>query len=107
MLEKITEIFDSLRERFCTELTEDWFSTIHFVFSDDGNWTFDVNNGQLEIREGLVGEPLSIVKTDKKTFDRVFSGEIPLEMAIMADKFTVDNIVEVFKLQTVFKKRKL
>ncbi|MEW6200440.1 MAG: hypothetical protein AB1546_00565 [bacterium] len=106
MMTNIDEVFRSLKERFCPELTDGWFSTIHFIFTDDGEWTFDVNSGELQITQGLTGEPLSVVKTDVNTFDRVFSGELPLEIPMMADRFDVDNLVEIFKLQTIFKKRR-
>lgn len=101
----LREKISDLSSRFLPERTEGWFSTILFRFRDGGEWTCDINDGRLRFTEGRPRDPLSTVLTDEETFDRLFAGEIPLEIAMMTDRFFVDNIVEIFKFQTVFQKR--
>ena len=97
-------IVESLRERFIPERTEGWITLIHFEFEDAGALSLSVEMRELSLEEGLEGDPLSVVRTDLETFDDLFSGRIPLELALMKDRFRTDNLVEIFKLQTVFEK---
>jgi hypothetical protein len=97
-------IMNSLRDRFLPECTEGWSTTIHVCFANGDAWTLDVDDCALRVTEGRSGEPLSTVTADPEAFDAVFAGRMPLEVALMSDRLAADNIVEIFKLQTVFKK---
>lgn len=104
MTKDLSRIIASLEERFMPECTEGWLSTIHVVFEGGGEWTLDVENCALRVAQGLRGEALSTVRAQPDTFDAVFSGRLPLEIALMSGRLSTDNLVEIFKLQTVFKK---
>ena len=98
----IGTILKSLERRFLSDRTDGWISVIHFIFNDAEPLTFRIEYNQLQIKEGLDGEPLSTVHTDTATFDCLFAGKAPLELVLMQNRFRTDNLVEIFKLQTVF-----
>ncbi len=104
MSRDLKTVLESLAERFMPERTTGWISVIHFIFSDAEPVTFEIDYNTLNISEGLQGEPLSTVHTDVETFDKLFAGRVPLELVLMQDRFRTDNLVEIFKLQTVFKR---
>ncbi len=98
----LNAVLQSLERRFLADRTEGWITVIHFVFEDAGPLTFRIEYNQLFVKEGLVGEPLTTVHTDVATFDRLFAGRAPLELVLMQNRFRADNLVEIFKLQTIF-----
>ncbi len=100
----MTKILESLQSRFVPDRSEGWISLIHFHFEDAPPLTFRIEHCELSVSEGLEGEPLSEVHTDAETFHKLFSGRLPLELVLMRNRLKTDNLIEIFKLQTVFEK---
>ncbi len=100
----MSTILESLKSRFLCDRAEGWISLIHFHFEDARPLTFQIEHSELCITEGLEGEPLSEVHTDVETFHKLFTGRMPLELALMQNRLKTDNLIEIFKLQTVFEK---
>jgi hypothetical protein len=92
-----------MRRNFIPECTKGWDSTIHIILKDAAAMTVDVSRREMKIRAGLEGKPLAVVRTDCETLLSVLRGDEPLDLAVMKDTLSADNMIEVFKFVTVFK----
>ena len=92
-----------MRRRFRPDYTKGWDSTIHIYLKGEEPITVEVSRRQLHIHSGLINDPLSVVRTDSETFMSILRGDLPLDIAIMKGTLSAGNLIEVFKLITVFK----
>lgn len=76
----------------------------HFLVSGEGggDFTVSVNDGKVNVEEGLVGEPKCTVKTTNDNFIGVITGSLNPLMALMMGKLKIDNQGELLKYAKLF-----
>ena len=79
-------------------------TNFHFIISGEGGgeYTAEVCDGDLEISEGLNGEPKCVVKTDNKTFVGVVTKKTNPMMAVLMGKIKISNQGELIKYAKIF-----
>ena len=92
-----------MRKHFMPECAGGWDSTIRILLKEGEDFTVDVKHRKLHISKGLNGEPLAEIQTDLRTLRSILSGDLPLDIAIMNNSISSDNMVETFKFVTVFR----
>ncbi len=100
------EIILSLTERFQQDKSEEaGLSTrIHFKIEGHrgGEFTVRVKDREIEVKEGLHGEPLCIVKARDEVYENIEWGRENPQMALLFGKITLSNIPEILKFTAVF-----
>ena len=79
-------------------------TNFHFDIKGEGGgqYTAEVVDGELEISEGLHGEPKCVVKTDNKTFVGVVTKKTNPMMAVLMGKIKISNQGELLKYAKIF-----
>ena len=85
------------------ECAAGWDSTIHIVLHGGGTITVDAARRKLNITQDLHGEPLAVIHTDGDTLLSMLRGDLPLDLAVMRETLTTNNMIETFKFISVFK----
>lgn len=98
------EYIKSLEKDVDASATEGMHSRFHFILKGDdgGELTVVVDDGKIEVIEGLVGEPKCTVKTKAKTFKKLVNKEMNPMMAVMTGKVKISNQGELIKFAKVF-----
>lgn len=104
------EVFGTLEARFRQNKAIEFNlnSRLHFTLKDqekgDYLYTVAVQEGNLEVKEGLVGEATCTVKTKAQTYVEINLGKTNPHMAIMLGKIKVSNLAEMVKFAQLFDK---
>jgi putative sterol carrier protein len=61
-----------------------------------------VDDGTVNVKDGLQGEPKCVVKTKASTFEKLLKKEINPMMAVMTGKVKISNQSELLKYAKVF-----
>ncbi len=77
-------------------------ATFHFDIADAGQFTIRLQNGQISVSEGLLGEANSSVKTSAEAFAKILAGDLNPMMAMMSGKLSVRNPGELLKYAKMF-----
>ncbi len=103
--ESAREIILSLKERFRPEKIEAGYETVfHFNISGDrgGQFTVQIENGEIAISEGLTGEPKCVVSTKDQMYEDVEWERTNPQMAFMLGKIKVSDIGEMLDFASLF-----
>jgi putative sterol carrier protein len=98
------EYIKSLEKEVDSSKTEGMQSRFHFILKGDegGELTVVVDDGNIDVIEGLEGEPKCTVKTKAKTFKKLVNKEMNPMMAVMTGKVKISNQGELLKFAKVF-----
>lgn len=98
------EFIDNLAKKVDSAVLDGVTTNFHFDISGDGGglMTVEVCDGQIDISEGLNGEPKCVVKTDNETFMGIINRTTNPMMAMLMGKIKVNNQGELLKYAKVF-----
>ncbi len=98
------EYIKGLEDKIDPAVTEGLETRFHFILSGDGggDLTVEVNDGTVDVKDGLEGEPKCVVKTKASTFEKLLKKEINPMMAVMTGKVKISNQSELLKYAKVF-----
>ncbi len=94
-------LFD-LPQKASPEALEGLSTIFHFDIADSGQYTVQVNDGKLSVREGFEGEPNCKVSTSAESFGKLLSGDLNPMMAMMTGKLKISNPGEMLKYAKMF-----
>ncbi len=99
------EIVLSLKERFRPEKADAGYEAIcHLDISGDngGMFTVKIDDGNIDVQEGLSGKPVCVVKAKDNVYEDVEWNRTNPEMAFMMGKIKVSNIGEMLDFAGLF-----
>ena len=98
------EFIYGLKEQVHPASIADKETRFHFQLegNDGGEFTIDIANGQMNINEGLLGDPKCVVKAKSKNFMKVINGEMKPFMALLMGKVKVSDQSELIKYAKIF-----
>lgn len=98
------EFLKSLPERASEEALEDKETIFHFDLSGDNptQMTVKVNDGNMDVQEGIHGEPECVVSGKEENFVKLVEGELNPMMAVMTGKIKVSNQSAMMKYAKIF-----
>lgn len=101
---KASEFLYSLPERVKPEMLEGQSTRFHFIFTGDDKdeVTVVVDEGKLDVEEGLTGEPKCVVEASSGDFIKLLKGELNPMMAVLTGKVKVSNQSEMMKFARLF-----
>lgn len=94
-------LFD-LPQKANPDALEGLSTLFHFDVSGAGQFTVKLDNGKLEVSEGLSGEPSCKVSTSAESFSKLISGDLNPMMAMMTGKLKISNPGEMLKYAKMF-----
>lgn len=92
----------SLPVKVKPEVLEGLSTVFHFEISDSGNYTIALNDGKLDVTEGLTGDPECTVKTSAESFSKLIKGDLNPMMAMMTGKLKISNAGAMMKYAKIF-----
>lgn len=102
MTETVQEFFTSLPSRADTSKTAGMTNSYFFDIEGAGQWTVDVDNGAVSVKEGGGDADVSI-STSQETFEKIIAGEQNPTSAYMTGKLKVKgDMGAAMKLQKLF-----
>jgi len=98
------EYIKGLEDKIDPAVTAGLETRFHFVLSGEGggDLTVEVNDGEVDVKDGLHGDPKCVVKTEATTFQKLLKKEINPMMAVMTGKVKISNQSELLKYAKVF-----
>lgn len=84
------------------DAVEGMSSVFHFDVPDSGQYTVRLNDGKLEVSEGLHGDPSCTVKASSDTLGKLLSRDLNPMMAMMTGKLKISNPGEMLKYAKAF-----
>ena len=98
------EFIYGLKDKVHPASIADKETRFHFELdgNDGGEFTVDIANGQMNIEEGLHGDPKCVVKAKATNFMKVINGEIKPFMALLMGKVKVSDQGELIKYAKIF-----
>ncbi|NBC03872.1 MAG: hydrogenase expression protein HypA [Bacteroidetes bacterium] len=98
------EYIKGLQNKVDPSVTEGLETRFHFVLSGEngGDLTVVVDDGDIEVSDGLHGDPKCVVKSKASTFEKLLKKELNPMMAVMTGKVKISNQSELLKYAKVF-----
>src|SRR5205085_2033601 len=88
MSESVREFFEQLPSRADATKTTGMSNTYVFDIGGAGTWTVEVDDGQVQVREGA-GDADCTISTSAENFERILSGDQNPTTAYMTGKLKV------------------
>lgn len=98
----IKEFLNALPAKVRPETVEGLSSVFHFDIAGAGQFTVSLNNGKLEVNEGLNGEANCKVTASAETLQKLLSKDLNPMMAMMTGKLKISNPGEMMKYAKIF-----
>ncbi len=98
----VKQFFFDLPNRISPEDLGDEPATFHFDLGDAGQFTVQLEGGQLRVSEGLAGEATSSVRTSAEAFEKILNGDLNPMMAMMTGKLSIKNPGALLKYAKLF-----
>lgn len=99
----VEKIFATLPDRFRKEKAASTELTVQFSFTSK-RYTVTIDQGTLDIQDGLVGEANCLVETDDATYIAVETGKINPQEAFMTGKIKVSDIMSMMTFGGMFRR---
>lgn len=96
------EFFEALPSKISPEAVEGMSSVFHFDIGDAGQYTLNLQDGKLEVTQGLEGTPSCAVKASQETLLGLLTKEVNPMMAMMTGKLKISNPGEMLKYSKIF-----
>jgi len=103
--ESAREIVLSLVDRYRPEKAESGYQTVfHLDISGPrgGQFTVRINEGSIDVQEGLVGEAKCVVSTKDEVYEDMEWGRTNAQMAVMFGKVKVSDLGEILDFIPLF-----
>ncbi len=98
----VKEFLFSLPEKVRPEAVEGVSTLFHFDIADSGQYTVQLEDGKMDVSEGLTGDPSCKVSTSAANFSKLISGDLNPMMAMMTGKLKISNPGEMMKYAKMF-----
>ncbi|MCO5249371.1 MAG: acyl-CoA dehydrogenase family protein [Chitinophagales bacterium] len=99
----VEDIISTLPERFKAEKATNTQLTLHFIFTNK-DYSVLIKDGQLEIKEGQVGEADCLVETDDQTYIQMETGQLNPQQAFMSGKVKVSDLGKMMEFGKLVRK---
>jgi putative sterol carrier protein len=98
------DFIEALPEKLRQEGTLAEDTRFHFDISGDGGgqYTLNIENGEVDLSEGLKGEAKCVVKAKGDSLVKIIKGELNPMMAVMTGKIKISNLGEMMKYASLF-----
>ena len=102
----VKEIIYSIPKRIKKDKAVNYSTIFHFDISGDsgGQYTVNVENGNVAVSDGLSGNAECIVTADAKTYEDVELGRMSPEMAFMSGQIKVSNLGAMMQFAKMFQR---
>jgi putative sterol carrier protein len=99
-----SDFIQGLPDRVTPEAIEGLQTLFHFDLEGEGGgqYTVEVNDGKMQVAQGLHGDPKCEVRSSAKTFMKVVNGEMSAMIALLTGKIKITNQSELVKYAKVF-----
>jgi putative sterol carrier protein len=87
----VKDFLFSLPTKVKPEVVEGLSTLFHFDMGDAGTFTVQVDNGEIEVSEGLNGDAKCKVTTTAEVLTKLLSKELNPMMAMMTGKLKISN----------------
>ncbi len=94
-------LFD-LPQKASPDALEGLSTIFHFDIGESGQFTVQVDDGKMNVTEGLTGEANCKVTTSAESFSKLISGDLNPMMAMMTGKLKISNPGEMLKYAKMF-----
>ena len=74
----------------------------HFDLEGGGEYTVEVANGQVNVKDGLTGTPSCVVRATEDNFMKLISGDLNPMMAVLTGKVKISNQGEMLRYAKIF-----
>ena len=98
----VKEFLYALPEKVQPEAVEGVSTLFHFDVEGSGQYTVQINDGKMDVSDGLTGEPSCKVATSAENFSKLISGDLNPMMAMMTGKLKISNPGEMLKYAKMF-----
>ena len=98
----VEEFLFSLPAKVPPDAVEGLSTVFHFDIADAGLFTIKLDDGKMEVSEGLSGEAACKVTTSAETFSKLLSRDVNPMMAMMTGKLKISNPGEMLKYAKMF-----
>ncbi|MFN0176906.1 MAG: SCP2 sterol-binding domain-containing protein [Saprospiraceae bacterium] len=98
----VKQFLFSLPEKVAPEAVEGLSTLFHFDVTDEGQYTIKLDDGKLEVMEGLTGEANCKVTASSETLSKLLSRDLNPMMAMMTGKLKISNPGEMLKYAKIF-----
>jgi putative sterol carrier protein len=96
------KFFETLPSKVNPAAVEGMSSVFHFDIGDAGQYTLALDNGKMEVNQGLVGEASCSVKASQDTLIGLLKKEVNPMTAIFTGKLKISNPGEMMKYAKIF-----
>ncbi|MBM3464408.1 MAG: SCP2 sterol-binding domain-containing protein [Armatimonadetes bacterium] len=100
------EYFQTLPQRLKVELVAGWETCFFFDIAGPkgGRFTVRIKDQKAEVFPEKIGDPKCTVRTDDETYMGIERGRIKPEAAFMTGKIKIDNVGEMMKYASSFRR---
>jgi putative sterol carrier protein len=99
----VKKFLTDLPEKVNASAVEGLTSLFHFDVDGAGQFTVDLKDGKLDVKEGLHGDnPSCKVNSSAETFSKLLTGDVNPMMAMMTGKLKISNPSEMLKYAKIF-----
>ena len=74
----------------------------HFDLEGGGQYTVQVANDQVNVSDGLTGEPSCVVRATEENFMKLITGDLNPMMAVLTGKVKISNQGEMLRYAKIF-----
>ncbi|MBP7185102.1 MAG: SCP2 sterol-binding domain-containing protein, partial [Saprospiraceae bacterium] len=94
-----TDFFDKMLSKVDPENLIGIDTLLHFEIEGEnaGQYTIEIKDGKVDLKQGLLGEAVCSVKSTEKNLKALANGELNPMMAVMTGKVKISNPMELLK----------
>ncbi len=98
----VKEFLFNLPNKVNADAVEGMSTVFHFDMADAGQYTVQLDNGKMNVSEGLSGEAACKVSASADTLGKLLSRDLNPMMAMMTGKLKISNPGEMLKYAKIF-----
>ena len=98
----VKEFLFALPSKVPPEAVEGLSTLFHFDIGDAGSYTIKLDDGKMDVSEGLNGDPACKVTASAETLSKLLSKDLNPMMAMMTGKLKISNPGEMLKYAKMF-----
>lgn len=98
----VKEFLFNLPNKVNADVVEGMSTVFHFDMADAGQYTVLLDNGKMNVSEGLSGEAACKVSASADTLAKLLSRDLNPMMAMMTGKLKISNPGEMLKYAKIF-----
>lgn len=98
----VKEFLFALPAKVKPEAIEGLSTLFHFDVAEAGAYTIKLDDGKMDVSEGLNGDAVCKVTASAETLSKLLSGDLNPMMAMMTGKLKISNPGEMLKYAKMF-----